>query len=130
MHMSRARFRWAAVVTGMAMLVPAVPARAEGPAGAYLLTVLPQDGPAIARTLWCEPDGGTHGAASQACDQLEAAGGDVGRIPARPEPCTLEYAPVTVVANGVWRGTARHFTRTYPNRCAAVRDTGGILFGE
>ncbi|WP_141583652.1 SSI family serine proteinase inhibitor [Actinomadura sp. WMMA1423] len=130
MHMSRARFRWAAVLAGVAMLAPAVPARADGPAGAYLLSVVPQDGPATTRTLWCDPDGGTLGAASRACDQLEAAGGDVGRVPARREPCTLEYAPVTVVANGVWRGVPRYFTATYPNRCLAVRATGGILFGE
>lgn len=130
MHMSRARFRWAAVLAGMAMLAPAVPARADGPAGVYLLTVIPRSGPAVARTLWCDPDGGTHGAASRACDQLEAVGGEVGRVPARPEPCTLENAPVSVIANGVWHGTARHFARTYPNRCIAVRATGGILFGE
>ncbi|GAA2276118.1 hypothetical protein GCM10010402_35600 [Actinomadura luteofluorescens] len=72
MHMSRARFRWAAVLAGIAMIAPAVPARADGPAGAYLLTVVPRSGPA----------------------------------------------------------TTRHFTRTYANRCLAVRATGGILFGE
>jgi hypothetical protein len=130
MRMSRARFRWAAVLTGMAILVPAEPALADEPAGAFLLTVTPQDGPGTTRSLWCDPDGGTHSAPSEACDQLEAAGGDVGRVPARPGPCTLQYAPVRVTADGTWHGRPRHFAKTYPNRCAAVRDTGGILFGE
>ncbi|MEU9868822.1 MULTISPECIES: SSI family serine proteinase inhibitor [Actinomadura] len=130
MHMSRARFRWAAVLAGMAMTAPAVPARADGPAGVYLLTVMPQSGPVATRTLWCDPDGGTHAAASQACDQLEAVDGEVGRVPARPTACTLEHAPVTVIANGVWHGSGRHFARTYANRCLAVRATGGILFSE
>ncbi|WP_433473146.1 SSI family serine proteinase inhibitor [Spirillospora sp. CA-142024] len=130
MHMSRARFRWAAVLAGMAVLAPAVPARAGGPAGEYLLTLAPQHGPASTWRLWCDPDGGTLDAASQACDQLAAADGEVARIPARPGPCTLEYAPVRVTADGAWHGRPRHFARTFPNRCVAVRETGGILFGE
>ncbi|MFG2088107.1 SSI family serine proteinase inhibitor [Spirillospora sp. NPDC048824] len=129
MHMSRARFRWAAAVAGMAVLVHAAPTLAEEPLGAYLLMVAPQEGPVTARTLWCEPDGGTLRAASQACDQLELADGRVARIPRREGPCTLEHAPVRVSADGTWRGEPRHFARTYPNRCAAMRDTGGILFG-
>ncbi|MGP4023493.1 SSI family serine proteinase inhibitor [Actinomadura sp. 3N407] len=132
MHMSRARFRWAAVLAGMAILAHAAPAqaRAAEPVGAYLLMVAPQEGPVTARTLWCDPDGGTLRAASQACDQLQSADGRVARIPVREGPCTLEYAPVRVSADGTWRGEPRHFARTYPNRCAAMRDTGGILFGE
>ncbi|WP_412518996.1 subtilase-type protease inhibitor [Actinomadura madurae] len=128
MHMSRARSRWAAVLAGMAAVTSAAPAQAAEPAGVYLLTMAPQHGPSSTWSLSCDPDGGTHGAASAACDQLEAVDGDVGRIPARPGACTLEYAPVRVTADGSWRGAARHFARTYPNRCAAVRDTGGILF--
>lgn len=129
MHMSRARFRWAAVLAGMAAVTSAAPAQAAEPAGAYLLTVAPREGPASTWSLSCDPDGGTHGAASQACDQLESVDGEVGRIPALHGPCTLEHAPVRVTADGSWRGGTRHFARTYPNRCAAVRDTGGILFG-
>ncbi|WP_165978677.1 SSI family serine proteinase inhibitor [Actinomadura darangshiensis] len=130
MHMSRARFRWAAVLAGAAVIASATPALAGGPAGAYLLTMAPQRGPASRWSLQCDPDGGTLDAASQACDQLEAVGGEVARIPARQGACTMEYAPVRVSADGTWHGRPRHFARTYPNRCAAVRGTGGILFGE
>lgn len=128
MNMSRARYRWAAALAAMAVLAQAAPAQARGPAAAYLLTVTPEHGPGTTRSLWCDPDGGTHDAASRACDQLEAANGVVARIPAQPGACTLEHAPVRVRADGRWHGQPRHFARTYPNRCAAVRETGGILF--
>ena len=115
------------------ILAAAVPAAAapvpREPLGAYLLMVVPDDGPITASTLWCDPEGGTHLDASRACDQLISASGEIARIPARTGPCTLEYAPVRVRADGTWRGLPRHFARTYPNKCAAVRDTGGILFG-
>ncbi|WP_165966599.1 SSI family serine proteinase inhibitor [Actinomadura sp. 7K507] len=138
MTMSRARFRWAAALAGTAVIAQAAPAQAQPPqepAGAYLLMVAPQEGPVTGKTLWwktlwCGPDGGTLRSAPQACEQLESADGEVARIPAREGPCTLEYAPVRVSADGTWRGEPRHFARTYPNRCAAMRDTGGILFRE
>ncbi len=135
MTMSRARFRWAAALAGMAVLTQAAPAQAQPPAptepvGAYLLRVTPLEGTVTAKTLWCGPDGGTLSAAARACAQLRAVDGHVARIPPREGPCTLEYAPVRVSADGRWRGEPRHFVRTYPNRCAAMRDTGGILFGE
>ncbi|NVI88615.1 protease [Actinomadura sp. BRA 177] len=130
MHMSRARFRWAAVLAGMAVLAQAAPAQADAPAGAYMLTVAPEHGPSSVRSLYCDPDGGTLDAASRACDQLRGVDGEVGKIPARAGACTLEYAPVRVSAHGRWRGEPRHFEQVFPNRCVAVRDTGGILFGK
>ena len=129
MHMSRARFRWAAVPAVMAVAVSAAPAQADVPVGSYVLTMVHQSGPAIERSLHCDPDGGTLAAASRACDQLRLADGRVERIPARAGACTLQYAPVRVIARGSWRERPRYFERTYPNRCVAVRDTGGILFG-
>ncbi|WP_165975755.1 SSI family serine proteinase inhibitor [Actinomadura rubrisoli] len=132
MHVSRVRVRWAAALAGMAAMLPAVPAAAEPaprePIGAYLLMMVPNDGPISAATLWCGPAGGTHVSASRACDQLASASGEVRRIPARTGPCTLALAPVRVTADGTWRGRPRHFARTYPNKCIASRDTGGILF--
>ncbi|RKS68832.1 subtilisin inhibitor-like [Actinomadura pelletieri DSM 43383] len=131
MHGSRARVRWVAGLMGMAAVACAMPAHAEAqvkPVGVYRLKVTPEHGVATEKRLRCRPDGGTLHAASRACDQLEAADGDVGRIPAQPGMCTLEMAPVRVTAEGTWRGRPRHFARDYPNRCLAVRDTGGILF--
>ncbi|WUI02135.1 subtilase-type protease inhibitor [Spirillospora sp. NBC_00431] len=137
MHMSRARFRWAGVLAGMALIAQAAPAQAapapspaRKPVGVYTLTVAPEHGPGrgTAERLRCDPDGGTHHAASEACDQLAAVDGEVARIAARPGPCTMESAPVKVRADGTWHGKPRHFAETYPNRCAAVRETGGVLF--
>ncbi|XRQ13472.1 SSI family serine proteinase inhibitor [Actinomadura welshii] len=134
---SRARIRWTAALAGTAVAVPAAlaqaaPAQAHAPAepvGAYLLMVVPEEGPVTAKTLWCGPDGGTLSSASRACAQLASVDGEVARIPRRDGPCTLEYAPVRVSADGQWRGAPRHFVQTYPNRCVAMRATGGILFG-
>ncbi|MFA1545602.1 SSI family serine proteinase inhibitor [Actinomadura chokoriensis] len=129
MHMSRARFRWAAALAGMAVLAPAAPAQAAGPTGFYMFTVTPESGPVTAKSLFCDPDGGMPEAA-RACDQLESVDGEVGNIPPKTAPCTQEHAPVQVSAHGNWRGNPREFERTFPNRCVAARDTGGILFSE
>jgi hypothetical protein len=131
MHMSHARNRWAAVLAGMAVAMTAAPAQAAGPAGplgSYVLALRHDAGPGIERYLYCDPDGGTLIDASRACDQLRSAHGRIERIPARPGACTFQYAPVRVTAHGTWNGRPRYFERTYPNRCVAVRDTGGILF--
>ncbi|RFS82850.1 serine protease [Actinomadura spongiicola] len=131
MRISRARARLFAGLMGMAAVACALPAHAEAqekPVGVYLLTVTPDHGFAVTKRLRCRPDGGTHHAASRACDQLEAADGEIGRIPEQTGMCTLEMAPVRISAEGTWRGRPRHFARDYPNRCLAVRDTGGILF--
>ncbi|MGH3657433.1 MAG: SSI family serine proteinase inhibitor [Micromonosporaceae bacterium] len=79
-------------------------------------------------TLTCRPAGGNHPAPHKACGQLNAAGGDISKIPAEAGVCTAEYAPVTVVASGAWDGVERSYQREFGNRCQAVRTTGGVLF--
>ena len=131
--MSRARFRWAAALAGAAVLTQTAPAQAGAPAepaGSYLLTVAPEGGSAATKTLRCDPDGGTLRSAARACAQLAGADGHVSRIPPENGPCTMEHAPVRVRADGRWRGEPRRFSRTYSNRCVAVRETGGVLFAE
>ncbi|MFD0900040.1 SSI family serine proteinase inhibitor [Actinomadura sediminis] len=114
--------------------VAAVPAaQAREPQGVYQLGVTPasappEEPPAARATLTCGPDGGTPARASAACDQLERADGDIAKIPADPGPCTKEFAPVKVSADGMWNGRVRRFVQTYPNRCTAIRETGGVLF--
>ncbi|MGK5552787.1 SSI family serine proteinase inhibitor [Actinomadura kijaniata] len=132
MSVSRA-VRWAVTAAALVPLT-AVPAAADprpaGPEGAYLLMVTPvgEAAPERSATLWCGPDGGAHPVAENACDQLRKVSGRIGEIPEQQGPCTLEYRPVRLTATGHWRGAPRHFDRTYPNRCAAVRGTGGTLF--
>jgi hypothetical protein len=101
------------------------------PVGVYILAIAPDDGtaaPLAASTLLCGPDGGAHAGAATACAQLRRAQGRVDRVPADPGPCTQEYAPVRVTATGTWNRRHHEFTRTYENRCLAVRATGGVLF--
>lgn len=134
MCFSKAHVRWAAVMAGMAVMTVLGPAaRAGGPQGIYTLTVKPENAPPEAGagasvSLWCDPDGGTHARASDACDQLEQAGGTIALIPAQPGACTREFAPVTVRAQGMWNGRTRQYEKTFPNKCIAVRETGGVLF--
>ncbi|MEU9015960.1 subtilase-type protease inhibitor [Streptomyces sp. NPDC048479] len=75
-----------------------------------------------AATLTCTPTaGGTHPDAKAACADLERAHGqpaltlndDSGRI------CPKIYAPVTVTADGVWKGTRVSYEQTFANSCVA-----------
>ncbi|WP_113703044.1 SSI family serine proteinase inhibitor [Nonomuraea lactucae] len=126
-----------AAAAGLVPLFTAAPAMAAAstsydPVGVYVLTVTSEADtaprPAATSTLLCVPDGGTHADAAAACEQLSRTNGRVDRVPAAPGPCTREYAPVRVAATGVWNRQRREFTRTYPNRCEAIRATGGVIF--
>jgi hypothetical protein len=132
----RRRSSWiaAAAVLGTVALA-SVPAHAalstaDETAGQYVLTVLPvnNSGVTTEKTLRCGPDGGTHTEASLACAQLREVDGAVDAITTTPGPCTREYKPVRVNAHGVWNGEPRHFSKTYGNRCEALRATGGVIF--
>jgi hypothetical protein len=79
-------------------------------------------------TLECLPSGGTHPHAQAACAALLAAEGDFGRLrPVREEMCPMLIDPVTVTATGDWLFRPVAYSRTFPNRCAAERDTGGVF---
>lgn len=77
--------------------------------------------------LTCDPAGGTHPKHDKACAVLSGAGGDFSRINARHQACTLIYAPVDVTAVGTWRGKPVSFHTTYPNHCAAARDSDDVF---
>ena len=63
----------------------------------------------------------------QACDVLHRVDGDFTRIQARHQACNLIYAPVDVAVAGSWRGRPVAFKTTYPNRCAANRDSDDVF---
>ncbi|MEU3603585.1 subtilase-type protease inhibitor [Streptomyces sp. NPDC006798] len=102
---------------------------------ALVLTVGEGEHPAAtvaerAVTLSCAPRAtGTHPAPEDACRELEAAGGDPEALPsALPQTlCTREYAPVTVTADGVWRGERIAWSGTYNNGCEMAA-TLGVVF--
>jgi hypothetical protein len=125
------------VLVAVAALAPlaAVPAAfaeapgASAPAGVYTLVLAPaQGGGTDTGSLTCGPDGSGHPAAATACAQLTAAGGQVSAIPGEKGMCPMIWRPVTATAVGLWNGRPRYYSRTFTNRCVAVRSTGGVLF--
>ncbi len=124
---------FAAIVLGTAALaVTATPAHAAPVAPAatsvLLLSVVPHDtGAPRAAALRCEPAGGTHPRAASACQDLTTVDGNVAALSVDPGFCTLEYAPVTVHAVGLWRDRPVSYTETFGNRCALLRETGALF---
>jgi hypothetical protein len=80
-------------------------------------------------TLQCNPPGGTHPKAAEACADVAKAGGRLAQMPANANPraCFMIYAPVTVTARGDWQGQAVRFTEKFPNTCV-MRDKTGSVF--
>lgn len=78
-------------------------------------------------TLYCEPAGGDHPKAAQACRDLLASKGGF-QLPAGDSICPMMHAPVTVQAIGLWRGTVKRFSATYGNECQ-MRSRTGAIFG-
>lgn len=75
--------------------------------------------PERAVTLSCAPtSSGSHPAASDACAELRAAGGDLTALTPRDDVmCTWEYNPVVVTVQGVWEGKRVSYERTFSNEC-------------
>jgi hypothetical protein len=77
--------------------------------------------------LTCYPAGGTHPKAVAACAELARVSGDIGRLPAQPVLCTMQYAPVTATATGRWRGRTIGWSKTFSNRCMLAAATGSVF---
>ncbi|MFE2164222.1 subtilase-type protease inhibitor [Streptomyces sp. NPDC059447] len=71
---------------------------------------------------------GTHPAPRAACDALNATGGEFNRLLSAPNPdraCPMHYAPVTVTADGAWRGSRIAWKHTFSNTCQMSATLGG-----
>ncbi|MER5772391.1 subtilase-type protease inhibitor [Streptomyces sp. NPDC001985] len=82
-------------------------------------------------TLSCAPRAeGTHPSPADACGELRAVNGDFAALPStQPQAlCTREWDPVTVTADGVWRGERVVWSATYNNGCEREASLGGALF--
>ncbi|MET7756065.1 SSI family serine proteinase inhibitor [Streptomyces sp. NPDC005389] len=65
---------------------------------------------------------------AEACAALDAAGGDLDALRGAPDgSCTAEHSPVTLSAQGTYRGRTLDWTRTYGNNCEATVKTGAVL---
>ncbi|MGW7381932.1 SSI family serine proteinase inhibitor [Streptomyces sp. NPDC054794] len=93
-----------------------------------LAPVGPGDAPVVrSALLLCDPPQG-HPHAAEACAELAAAGGDIGRIPPREDAvCALIYAPVTARATGVWQGRPVEYRETFANACVMTARTGSVF---
>ncbi|MER6912422.1 subtilase-type protease inhibitor [Streptomyces sp. NPDC000594] len=79
-------------------------------------------------TLACEPRAiGTHPSPRSACRELRAVDGDFNALSSGLPGinCTRQYEPVTVTADGVWRGQRVDWTVTYTNSCEMAAALGG-----
>ncbi|WP_433265112.1 SSI family serine proteinase inhibitor [Actinosynnema sp. CS-041913] len=77
--------------------------------------------------LVCEPAGGDHPKAEQACAALSTVDGEISRLTEDNVACTMEYDPVTVTATGLWHGEIRGFTAQYSNPCVMRAATGPVF---
>ncbi|HEY0532273.1 MAG TPA: SSI family serine proteinase inhibitor [Actinoplanes sp.] len=77
--------------------------------------------------LNCNPTGGLHPEAAQACAILRSTGADPARIRPAHVMCMMLYAPVTARLAGTWRGTRVRWSHQYGNSCEMTRATG-VLF--
>ncbi|MHA6801032.1 SSI family serine proteinase inhibitor [Bounagaea algeriensis] len=101
---------------------------AAEPAGSMLtLTVQQQNSARSAAVLTCDPAGGSHPAAEQACAALANANGKLDTLKNDDMRCTMEYAPVTATATGDWRGEPVRFQQEYSNSCQLQAETGQVF---
>ncbi|MEQ8146596.1 SSI family serine proteinase inhibitor [Streptomyces sp. OP7] len=77
--------------------------------------------------LRCDPPGGGHPHADQACADLTAADGRITALPTEDALCPMIYAPVTAHAQGMWRDRPVDYTETFPNTCTLRARTGALF---
>ena len=80
-----------------------------------------------AAKLTCEPTGGDHANAKQACADLNSVNGDFTKLPRAELACILIYQPVTAVVTGNWGGSQVTFEKTYGNSCELGASTGAVF---
>lgn len=91
-------------------------------------------GMTFSATLTCNPDGGTHPNAAQACAELARVAGDFDNDNLGPndgaDRCKgpyNEYLPVRVTAEGIWDGKRVSYQHSFPNSCWLSAGTGSIF---
>ncbi|NUT46094.1 MAG: hypothetical protein HOV94_02070 [Saccharothrix sp.] len=110
------------LIAAFAALIPAVAV----PESSFVLSV--QRGASYQfSNLTCEPAGGLHPRAEQACLTLSDVDGQLDGLTTAEGFCTLEYAPVRVKASGTWRGESREFEAEFPNACVMRAQTGPVF---
>ncbi|WP_432987779.1 SSI family serine proteinase inhibitor [Dactylosporangium sp. CA-233914] len=128
-------------VAAASMLLAAVGAVEAASAGAaqaasgpkpiqLVLTVAKGDStqPAQRRaSLRCQPAGGSHHQAREACAQLARVGGRFDKLQLGGGLCTMQWDPVTVTASGRWKGRKVAYQHTFGNACTLQTTTGPVF---
>ncbi|MFB7030913.1 MULTISPECIES: SSI family serine proteinase inhibitor [unclassified Streptomyces] len=113
-----------ALATGIASAATAAP---PAPTTQLQLTAeRVEDGHDVIGFVWLDcpapasPERLPHPHREEACAVLDAADGDFDALAGEPSGhCTAEYNPVTLSAQGTYRGRTVDWTRTYTNACQA-----------
>lgn len=114
-------------VAGIAQAQPAQPTQAKSLYAPSALVLTIGKGAEVttatvvrAATLTCAPrPDGTHPSAAAACTELMSVEGNFAALTASPshKPCTRQWDPVVVTAQGVWQGKHVSWSATYGNAC-------------
>jgi hypothetical protein len=78
-------------------------------------------------SLTCQPAGGSHRQARDACTELAKVGGNFDRLQLAGGVCTMQWDPVTVTASGRWKGRKVTYTHTFGNACTLSTTTGAVF---
>ncbi|MEU9304062.1 SSI family serine proteinase inhibitor [Streptomyces sp. NPDC048269] len=110
-------------LAGATGVAEAQPAGLYAPSAVVLTIAQGEDAATVVRAsaLSCAPTAqGTHPDPQAACAALAATAGTLDTLLAAPDSnraCTMQYAPVTVTADGVWRGSRISWKHTFSNAC-------------
>jgi hypothetical protein len=114
-------------------IVAATPGQAAGPAvrpTLLLLTVAKGESTKPVQrlaSLTCQPAGGSHRQARGACTELAKVGGNFDHLQLAGGLCTMQWDPVTVTANGRWKGRKVAYKHTFGNACTLSTTTGAVF---
>ncbi len=106
--------------------VVATPAHAAATTKLYL-AVRAENGTRTTATLTCNPAGGTHPDAADACAELTPVRGNIAKLPEGEGMCAMIYAPVTATAYGRWQGRSVQYRTTFGNACEMGLKTGSVF---
>jgi hypothetical protein len=78
-------------------------------------------------SLTGQPAGGSHRQARTACGQRAKVGGRVDKLQVDGGACTMQWDPVTVTANGTWKGRKVAYRHTFGNACTLGAAAGAVF---
>ncbi|GAB3725586.1 SSI family serine proteinase inhibitor [Nocardiopsis nanhaiensis] len=111
-----------AAATAVALSL-AAPAHAYAESAQYTLRVVDETtGESSLAALECDPAGGTHPRAEEACEAIEEAGGSIAEVDSSGAPCTMIYQPVTVTSTGY-----EEYEETFGNACVLDTTKGAVF---